>query len=162
MTFIVLFISHIEPVVYSPILPAREPGPSVLEPTTDSVRGRHAFGRSAWRVDSPGGSLRAGRPRAVCSRVHSGGQRRLHRQAAQESDPASAPKGPCPGPADQRLGGASLGGTTSRCSAPWVEAVLNASWLCNYNPCRIVWPHKRWPKHTACWCPRQTSRSRHR
>jgi|ERR1044071_1706271 len=154
MTFIVLFISHIEPVVYSPILPAREPGPSVLEPTTEFGRGRHAFGRSAWRVDSPGGSLRAGRPTAVCSLVHSGGQRRLHRQAAQESDPSSAPKSPCPGSADQRLGGASLGGTTWRCFAPWVEAVLNANWLSNYKHCQIVWPHKRWPKRTACSCPR--------
>src|ERR1051325_1259576 len=113
MTFIVLFISHIEPVVYSPILPAREPGPSVLEPTTEFGRGRHAFGRSAWRVDSPGGSLRAGRPTAVCSLVHSGGQRRLHRQAAQESDPSSAPKSPCPGSADQRLGN---GGSSSTAS----------------------------------------------
>src|SRR6266704_239602 len=120
MTCIVLFISHIEPVVYSPILPARQPGPSVLEPTTESGRGRHAFGRSTWRLDSPGGSLRAGRPAAVCSRVHSGGQRRFHRQAAPESDPASAPNGPCPAPADQRLGSASVGGTTSRCSAPWL------------------------------------------
>ena len=162
MTCIVLFISHIEPVVYSPILPAREPGPSVLEPTTESGRGRHAFGRSAWRIDSPSGSLRAGRPTAVCSRGHSGGQGRLHRKAAQESDPASTPKCPCPGPADQRVGGACAGGKTSRCSAPWVEAVLNATWPCNYTPCRIVWPHKRWPKHTACWCPRQTSRSPHR
>src|SRR5262245_1176596 len=156
MTLMVLFIRHIEPVVFSPILPAREPGPSVLEPTTESGRGRHALGRSAWRVDSPGGALRSGRPTAVCSPIHSGGQRRLHRQAAQESDPASAPKGPCPRLADQRLGGASVGGKTSRCAAPWVEGVLNASWLCNYNPCRIVWPPKRWRKPTACWCPRHT------
>src|ERR1044072_7485013 len=118
MTCRVLFISHIEPVVYSPILPAREPGPSVLEPTTESGRGRHAFGRSAWRFDSPGGSLRGGRPKSVGCVVHSGGQRRFHRQAAQESDSASAPKRPCPGSADQRLGSASIGGTTSRCAAP--------------------------------------------
>jgi hypothetical protein len=40
--------------------------------------------------------------------------------------------------------------------------VLNATWLCNYNPYRIVWPQKKWPKRIACWCPRQTSCSPHR
>src|SRR6266700_4965957 len=152
MTFTVLRVSHIEPLVHSPILPAREPGPSVLEPTTESGRGRHAFGRPAWRLDSPGGSLRAGCAAAVCSAVHSGSQRRLHHQAAQESDPASAPNGSRSKSANQRLGSAGVGGTTSRCSAPWVEVVLNVNWPYNCKPCRIVWPHRRWPKPMACWC----------
>src|SRR5437667_6293283 len=104
MTLIVLFVSHIEPVVHSPILQAREPGPSVLEPTIEAGRGRHAFGRSAWRFDSPGGSLRASRPKAVISVVHSGAQRGLHRQAAPESKSASAPDGPRPGAAHQSCG----------------------------------------------------------
>src|SRR2546430_672263 len=162
MTLIVLLIRHIEPVVHSPILPARESGPSVLEPTTESGRGRHAFGRSAWRLDSPSRSLRPIRPAAVCSTAHSGSQRRLHRQAAQKPHPASAPKGPCPGPADQRLGGSGVGGTTSQYSAPWVEAGLNLNWLCNCNLAPTVCHHKKWRKPTACWCPRQTSRFPHR
>lgn len=152
--------SQIEPVVPSPILPAREPGPSVLEPTIESGRGRHAFGRSAWRFDSPGGSLRAGRPTAVCSAVHSGSQRGLHREVAQEPDPPSTAEGPRPRTADQRLGGPGSGERTSRCPAPWVEPGLNVNWPCNCNPCRIVWPHKRWPKPMACWCLWRSGQSR--
>jgi len=162
MTYIVLFVRHIEPVVFSPVLTAREPGPSVLEPTIESGRGRHAFGRTAWRIHSPSCSLRAGGPAAVWSTVHSGSQRCLHCQATQESDPASAPNGPCSRPADQRLGGSGAGGTTSRCSAPWVEPGLNVNWLCNCNLGRIVCPHRKWPKRTSCWCLGPTSPSRHR
>ena len=156
----VLFIRHIEPVVHSPILPAREPGPSVFEPTTESGRGRHAFGRSAWRLNSPGCSLRAGRPTAVRSAVHSGGQRRLYRQTAQEPDPPGTPEGPRPGSFDQRLGGSSAGRTTSRCSAPWVEPGLNVNWLCNCNLGRIVCRHKKSLRRAICWCLRPTSLSR--
>ena len=162
MTHTVLFVRHIEPVVSSPILPARESGTSVLEPTTESSRSRHAFGRSAWRFHPPGGSLRSGGPTAVCSAVHSRSQRRLHRQAAQELDPASAPKGPRPGSSDQRLGGSSIGEATGRGSPSWLELGLNVNWRCNCNLSRIVSPHKRWPKRTTSWCRQRTRLSGHR
>src|SRR6185503_1116461 len=145
MTYRVLYVRHIEPVVPSPILTAREPGHSVLEPTIESGRGRHAFGCTAWRIQSPSCSLRTGRPAAVCSTVHSGRQRRLHRQATQEPHPASAPNGACSQSADQRLGCSSAGGTTSGCSAPWVEPGFNGNWLCNCNLGRIVCRHKSGP-----------------
>src|SRR5205809_6054524 len=118
MTCIVLFISHIEPVVYSPILPAREPGPSVLEPTTESGRGRHAFGRSAWRVDSPGGSLREGSPTAVRSRVHSGGQRGLNRQIPKKSIPRMAPTARAQDRPVNHLGAPTFEGPIRGCPPP--------------------------------------------
>src|SRR4030095_8853120 len=141
MTYTVLFIRHIEPVVFSPILPARESGPSVLEPTSPSGQGRHALGGSAWRFPSPGGSLRPRRPTAVRSAGCSGRQSRLHGEAPQEADPSSPSEGPRPRSFDHQLGGPGTGGTTSRRPASWVEPGLNVNWLSNYNPCRIVWPH---------------------
>ena len=153
---------HIEPVVPSTILTAREPGPPVLEPTIESGRGRHAFGRAAWRINSPSCSLRAGGPAAVCSAIHSRRQRCLHRQAAQEPYPASAPNGPCPRSADQRLGCSSVGGAPSWSWATCVEAGLNVNWLCNYNLNRIVCRHKKWSKRTNCWCLRPRILTGHR
>src|SRR5919198_2925146 len=152
MTYIVLFLRHIEPVVSSPILPARESGPSVFKPTPEFSRSRHTLGRSAWRFQAPGCSLRSGRPTAVCSAVHSRSQRRLHGQAAQEPDRASAPKGPCPGSLDQRLGGSSAGEATGRGSPSWLEFGLHVNGLCSCNLSRIVFLHKRWPKRTTSWC----------
>src|SRR6266700_4452047 len=110
MTDTVLFIRHIEPVVFSPILPARESGPSVLEPTSPSGQGRHALGCSAERFPSPGRSLRPGCPTAVRSAGGSGSQSRLHGEAPQEADPPSSSEGPRPKSFDQRLGGPGTGG----------------------------------------------------
>ena len=158
----VLYVRHIEPVVPSPVFTAREPGPSVLEPTTESGPGRHPFGHRAWRLHSPSGALRADGPAAVCSAVHSRRQRCLHRQATQEPHPASAPNGLGPRSTDQRLGCSRAGGATSQNSAPWVGPGLNVNWLCNYNLGRIVWRHKKWSKRTSCWCLQPTNLSRHR
>ena len=153
---------HIEPVVSCPVLTAREPGHSVLEPTIESGRGRHAFSYPAWRLPSPSGPLRARGPAAISATFHSGRQRCLHRQALPKPHSASPPNGPCPQSAYQPLGCSSVGGATAKSWPPWVEAQLDVNWPCNYNLGPIVWRHKSWPKHTSCWFLWPTNLPAHR
>ena len=149
----VVYLCHIESVIRSPILPAREPGHSSSVPRKESGRSRHVFGRSAWRVPAPSGTLRTSSSAAVRHPGGSRSQRSLHRQIAQELDPSSAAPSPHPRALDQRLGCRGFGGTPPGQSQPWVERRLSASWQWNFNISRIVSPPRRWREPTICWSP---------
>lgn len=151
----VVYLCHIESVIRSPILPARESGHSSSAPRKKSGRSRRVFGSWAWHVCAPSGALRASSSKAVRHSSGSGSQRSLHRQTAQELDPSSAASCSHPGALDQRLGCRGFGGTPPGQSQPWVGRGLSASWQWNYNISRIVSPPKRWREPTICLsqCP---------
>jgi hypothetical protein len=153
----VLLLCHIEPIVRSPILPARESGHSVSEPRKDSGRSRHAFSRPPWRFPSPSRSLRLRCPAAVRSVGRAGKQRGFYGQAAKELNRSHPAPGSHSRLFHQPVGRLGSGKTTSWQVTSWVERVLNANGPCNYNLCRIVWPRKRWPKPMACWCRSRSS-----
>src|SRR5271166_4133172 len=144
----VVYLYHIESIVRSPILSARESGHSTSAPRKDWGRGRHAFGCSAWRFFSPGRALRAGCPTAVRPSGGTRSERGLHRQAAQEHDPSRAKSCSHPAALDQPLGRRGFGGTPPGQSPPWVERGLSASWRWHFNISQIVWLPKRWREPT--------------
>ena len=149
----VVYLCHIESVVRSPILPARESGHSSSAPRAESGRSRHVLGRAAWRVSPPSGTLRTGSSKAVRHPGGSRSQRSLHRQTAQELNPSSAAPGLHPGALAQRLGCRGSGGTPPGQSPPWVERGLSANWQWNFNISRIVSPPRRWREPTLCSSP---------
>lgn len=151
----VVCLCHIESVIRSPILPARESGHSSSAPRKKSGRSRHVFGSSAWRVCAPSGTLLTGSSKAVRPAGGSRSQRSLHRQTAQELDWSSAASCSHPGMLDQRLGRRGFGATAPGPSQPWVEREPSANWRWSLSISQIVWPLKRWREPTICWsrCP---------
>lgn len=145
----VLFIRHIDSVFPSPILPARERGPSVFEQTNPPGGGCRAFDCSAWRFHAPSRPLRPCCPAAVGSTSGPRDQGGLYCQVAQESDQSSPSPSSGAESIHQRLGSRCHGRTTSRRSTPWVRTTLHANTLCDFNRCPIASPLKRWPKPTA-------------
>lgn len=147
----VVYLCHIESVIRSPILPARESGHSSSAPEKESRRSRHVFGSAAWRVVPPSCSLCKCSSKAVRFAGGPRSQRGLHCQTAQELSRSSAASGSHPGNLHQRLGRQSFGATATGSRQPWVERELSANWQWNFSVSRIVGPLKRWRKLTICW-----------
>lgn len=152
MSLEVLYMWRIEQVVYSPTFTTREPGPPITEPTNRSGRSCRTIGCPVGRLQSSSFSLRPDGPGKFVAITDSRGKSSVHGETAQETDLASSTIGQSRGTIDQRLGNRRLGGKTPWHSASWVEPGLNVTCLCNCNCSLIVWPPKRWPKPTLCWC----------
>ena len=150
MTYIVLHLCPIEPLVRNPILPAREPSHSAAAPKNAPGSGHHAFGSSAWRIPAPSCALCPRRPAAIRPTNGSRRQSGLHRQTAHELGPSSATSCTHPGALDQPVGRPGPGGTSPGQGQPWVESGFSANWRWNFNISRIVWPPKRWREPTIC------------
>lgn len=155
MTYMVVFLRHLESVLRGRILSSRESGLSVTGAKAYSSRNCRPI-CAAGRLAPASGPLSAVRPETVPATSHRGSQGGFHRQIAQGAGPKSSARRSPREMFDQRLGGPRVGGPTASPLTPWVEPGDSANWSWPPNHARIAWGHKKWRKPMRCWCRRTT------